>query len=111
MGRTSCGRRDLLPDIRGGSPMTSMLVHRWTVATVVLMSAATFAWAQETSKPALTSNFQKIEATVEAINPATREVTLKGPQGKEVRRPESPLHQPLPIGATLESPASVSAAQ
>jgi len=61
-----------------------MLVHRWTVATVVLMSAATFAWAQETSKPALTSNFQKIEATVEAINPATREVTLKGPQGKEV---------------------------
>lgn len=72
--------------------MTSTHVYRRTMATVVLMSAATFAWAQETShetaqessKPALTSNFQKIEATVEAINPATREVTLKGPQGKEV---------------------------
>lgn len=64
--------------------MTSMHVYRWTVATAVLMSAATFAGAQDTSKPALTSSFQKIEATVEAINPATREVTLKGPQGKEV---------------------------
>lgn len=72
--------------------MTSTHVYRWTIATVVLISAATTAWAQETShetaqessKPALTSNFQKIQATVEAINPATREVTLKGPQGKEV---------------------------
>jgi hypothetical protein len=68
--------------------MISMHVYRWTASTVFLISAATFAWAQQTShetaEPALTSSFQKVEATVEAINPATREVTLKGPQGKEV---------------------------
>jgi hypothetical protein len=32
----------------------------------------------------VSSNFQKVEATVEAINPTTREVTLKGPEGKVV---------------------------
>ena len=72
--------------------MTSMHIYRWTVSTIALMSAATFACAQETphetaqesSKPALTSNFRTVEATVEAINPATREVTLKGPNGREV---------------------------
>jgi hypothetical protein len=67
--------------------MTSMNI-RWAVSTVVLMSAATFAWAQETSqqtsKPALTSTFKKVESTVESINPATREVTLKGPDGKDM---------------------------
>ena len=68
--------------------MIRMHVYRWTLSTAVLISAATFVCAQETSpqssKPALTSHFQRIEATVEAINPATREVTLKGPQGKTV---------------------------
>jgi hypothetical protein len=67
--------------------MTNIRV-RWAVSTVVLMSAATFAWAQDTSpqtsKPALTSSFQKVEATVESVNPTTREVKLKGPDGKDV---------------------------
>jgi hypothetical protein len=48
------------------------------LSTLVLAAMATCAWAQQ---PVVKSDYQKVTATVEAINPATREVTLRGPDG------------------------------
>jgi hypothetical protein len=42
---------------------------------------ATSAWAQQQGQPVVHSQLQKVEATIQAINPDTREVTLKGPRG------------------------------
>lgn len=61
--------------------MTSLNVLSRCLAVVLVSAAGTFAWAQEPAKPVVTSQLEKVEATVEAINLATREVTLRGPQG------------------------------
>ena len=61
--------------------MTSQpVLHRrlWMLVTAALLTCA---WAEEPAKPVVSSQFQKVEATVEAINPTTREVSLRGPRG------------------------------
>jgi hypothetical protein len=49
------------------------------LSTLVLAAMATYAWAQD--QPVVKSHYEKVTATVEAINPATREVSLRGPNG------------------------------
>jgi hypothetical protein len=50
--------------------------------TLLLGALVTSAWAQESAAaPVVRSEFQKVEATVEAIDPATRSVSLRGPNG------------------------------
>jgi hypothetical protein len=58
----------------------SVLIRR--LSTLITAVMATYSWAQEPVKPPIVrSEFQKVEVTVEAINPATREVVLRGPKG------------------------------
>ena len=59
--------------------MKKMNVLRWLLPSLLLAALASHAWAQ--SEPAVTSNFVKTQATVKAIDPATRSVTLQGPKG------------------------------
>lgn len=62
--------------------MTTISVLNWRLSTLVVAAMATYTWAQETAKPPVVkSEFQKVEATVEAVDPATREVSLRGPNG------------------------------
>jgi hypothetical protein len=62
--------------------MTKMSVLHWRLSTLIVAAMATCAWAQESAKPPVVrSEFQKVEATVEAIDPATRQVSLRGPHG------------------------------
>jgi hypothetical protein len=50
----------------------------WALA---LIAAAASSWAQEPGQPAVTSSFQQVEATVQALDPATGHMTLMGPRG------------------------------
>lgn len=59
--------------------MKSTSVVKW-LPGVMLAALASYGWAQ--SQPAVTSNFVKTQATVKAIDPATRAVTLQGPKGE-----------------------------
>lgn len=58
--------------------------RKLTFLPLLLLIAAALgvAWAQEKdNKPVVRSRLQKVEATIQAINPDTREVTLNGPKG------------------------------
>jgi hypothetical protein len=59
--------------------MKKMNVLRWLLPGLLLAALGTYAWAQ--SAPAVTSNLTKVQATVKAIDPASRSVTLEGPKG------------------------------
>jgi Cu/Ag efflux protein CusF len=59
--------------------MKKMNLMRWLLPSLVLAVLGGNAWAQ--SEPAVTSNLTKVTATVKAIDPATRSVTLQGPKG------------------------------
>ena len=52
---------------------------KWQLATLLLAGMASYAWAQP--KEAVTSTLTKTKATVTAIDPATREVTIQGERG------------------------------
>jgi hypothetical protein len=68
--------------------MSKMNVH-WRLSTtiialiaLIIVAVVMAAWAQNaTEAPVVKSEFQKIEATLEAIDPATRAVSLRGPNG------------------------------
>jgi hypothetical protein len=54
----------------------------WRLSILITTGMATYAWAQEAAKPpAVRSAFQKVEVTVEAVDPAARVVLLRGPNG------------------------------
>jgi hypothetical protein len=59
--------------------MKKMSVVKWLLPAVMLAALSSYGWAQ--SEPAVTSNLTKVQATVKAIDPATRAVTLAGPKG------------------------------
>src|SRR5215469_10410296 len=59
--------------------MKKMNVLTWLLPSLVVAALGSYAWAQ--SEPAVTSNFVKTQATVKAIDPASRSVTLEGPKG------------------------------
>jgi hypothetical protein len=53
-----------------------------SLSALISAGTATSAWAQEPAKPPVVkTHFQKVEVAVEAIDPATREVVLRGPNG------------------------------
>jgi hypothetical protein len=56
------------------------ILNRRVSALIVALSAAS-AWAQEPAKPVVHSQIRQAEATVQTIDPATREVSLRGPKG------------------------------
>lgn len=63
--------------------MTKMTVRSCGLLTLIVIAAtAMSARAQQAAdRPVVKSEFQKIEATIEAIDPRTREVSLRGPDG------------------------------
>jgi ribosomal 50S subunit-recycling heat shock protein len=57
----------------------SVIITRlWALALVAM---AAHSWAQESGKPTVTKLFRQVEATVQAVDPATRQMTLLGPRG------------------------------
>ncbi len=64
--------------------MTKMKVLHRGIWTLVFTTIITGAWAQDKppAQPVVVNRVHSIEATVDAIDPATRNVTLDGPNGK-----------------------------
>lgn len=62
--------------------MTKLRVPTWAVSPLIGVATITYTWAQEpTRPPVVRSEFQKIESTVQAIDPTTRQVSLRTPDG------------------------------
>jgi hypothetical protein len=59
--------------------MKKVTLVKRLLSGVMLAVLASYAWAQ--SEPAVTSNFVRTQATVKALDPATRAITLQGPKG------------------------------
>jgi len=63
--------------------MTKMSVINCRLATLIVAAMSTYTWAQAPANlPAIKTHYEQVQATVEAVNPATRELTLQGPSGK-----------------------------
>jgi hypothetical protein len=60
--------------------MTTTKILSWCLWTLMLAAMATYAWAQDPAKPTVSTHFKKVEATIEAINGATREISVGGPK-------------------------------
>jgi hypothetical protein len=52
-----------------------------SLSTLLIAAMAASALAQEPAKPVVNSQMRQTEATVQTIDPATREVSLRGPKG------------------------------
>jgi hypothetical protein len=63
--------------------MSNTRTHKLRCWLWVLGLITAYASAQEAEpgKPAVSSQLHKVEATIEAINPASRELSLRGPRG------------------------------
>src|SRR5277367_4127494 len=64
--------------------MSNMKVLHRGIWTLALTTILTGAWAQDQkpAQPVVVNSAHSIDATVDAIDPATRNVTLDGPTGK-----------------------------
>ena len=66
--------------------MTKMSVINCRLATLIVAAmSSTYAWAQApapANQPAIKTHYEQVEATVEAVDPATRRLSLQGPKGK-----------------------------
>lgn len=61
--------------------MTSMNVLNCRLATLAIAAMSTYAWAQAPANlPVIKTRFEQVTATVEAIDPAKRELSLRGPK-------------------------------
>jgi hypothetical protein len=71
------GGRNVMPAI----PYVSIFKRFWWI--VILGVVASYASAQESpsGQPAVVSQMEKVEGTIESINPTTREVVLRGAKG------------------------------
>jgi len=56
---------------------------KWQLPTLVLAALASYAWAQQSAAPqgGYRSELTKVQATVQSIDPKTREITIVGPKG------------------------------
>jgi hypothetical protein len=61
---------------------TSVLKRQF-FATVITAAMAAVAWAQPAAAPAVTSKLSTVQATVQAVYPDKRSLTLVGPDGKQ----------------------------
>jgi len=55
---------------------------KWPLPILALAAAASYAWAQQTGTPAVVSELNKVQATVQAVYPDKRSLTLVGPSGQ-----------------------------
>src|SRR5215470_4462186 len=62
--------------------MTQTNILHHVLSALVIAALAASAWAQEPSEPVVNSRIRQAQATVQALDPATREVTLNGPKGQ-----------------------------
>jgi hypothetical protein len=58
------------------------MMNRLLAAVGLFAVAATFSWAQQASLPAVTTQTSTITATVQAVYPDKRSLTLVGPKGQ-----------------------------
>jgi hypothetical protein len=62
--------------------MKKMALVNCLVATLIVLPLASRTWAQAPADlPVVKTHYQQVEATVTAIDPATREVSLRAPTG------------------------------
>jgi len=55
---------------------------RWQLPMLVLIATAGHAWAEQGGAPAVTSQMSTLQATVQAVYPDKRSLTLVGPSGQ-----------------------------
>jgi hypothetical protein len=58
------------------------IVPKWHLAVLVLIATAGNAWGQQGAEPAVTSKLSTVQATVQAVYPDKRSLTLVGPNGQ-----------------------------
>jgi hypothetical protein len=61
--------------------MTNTKVRKQILLVLGIAALASYAWAQDTGQPVVKTQVQNVDATIKAINPDTREVTLEGEKG------------------------------
>jgi hypothetical protein len=61
--------------------MIKKTIRNWVLLALVAAAIVTSVSAQEPAKPVVNNTMQQAEATVLTIDPATREVSLRGPKG------------------------------
>jgi hypothetical protein len=61
--------------------MKRTISMKWHVRTLVMAAMIGSAWAQQSGAPAVTTKTTTAQATVQAVYPDKRSVTLLGPQG------------------------------
>ena len=58
------------------------IVLRWQLLMLSLLAMASTAWCQQGAAPAVTSELSTLQATVQAVYPDKRSLTLVGPSGQ-----------------------------
>jgi hypothetical protein len=58
------------------------IIPRWQLIAVALVATATCGWAGAGDAPAVTSELSTLQATVQAVYPDKRSLTLVGPKGQ-----------------------------
>jgi hypothetical protein len=56
--------------------------QRWQLPVLALIATTTYSWAQAADAPAVTSQLSTLQATVQAVYPDKRSLTLVGPKGQ-----------------------------
>jgi hypothetical protein len=77
---------------------------RWhLLAALAAAAGASYAFSQEPGKPVVSSQMQQVQATITAVDPKTREISIEGPKGKAtvVAGPEVRNFDKLHVGDTV----------
>jgi hypothetical protein len=77
---------------------------RWhLLAALAAAVAANYAFSQEADKPVVSSRMQQVQATITAVDPKTREISIQGPKGMAtvVAGPEVRNFDKLHVGDTV----------
>ena len=51
------------------------------LCALALLAVSAYSWAQEPGKPTVSTYFREVQGTVQAVDPATRQMTVLGPTG------------------------------
>jgi hypothetical protein len=60
-----------------------MNFFKWSFSLLALLAAGGYAWAQQAGTPAVTSQLTTVQATVQAVYPDKRSLTLVGEDGQQ----------------------------
>jgi hypothetical protein len=58
------------------------IISRWQLPVLVLAAASSYAWAEPADAPAVVSQLNTVQATVQAVYPDKRSLTIVGPDGQ-----------------------------